>query len=553
MGIQRTCRNGDSEQQAASPADGRCGDLMARDDVRLQAFAREGLLSRGAPFLGAMLVAIVVFPLPPGGSGGSTVVAAVVLSALIVLACAFAPWSRLPRFAQGIPPFAYFVVIALLRDSDGGSRSAYAALAMLPVFWLALYGTRIDLAIGIAGLAAVFCAPLLLVGAPEYPASEWTHAILWVCVAPIVGYTAQGLVRQLRERATESTRRTDELLESQRETRRLVENMASVTDATRDISRTTDPKVARDVICSAACTITGGRFATLMEPDDDRNLIMTANYGLQGSPPVRIAIGKEASGAAVAFVSGKPFFVEDARVDENVSQRMTRTTGAVSIHFEPILRNEETIGVLVVGWGKVIHGLERQAIAAIRMLAAETAMMIERADLLAKLEASARTDDLTGLLNRRAWEEQLPLEMARARRATHPLCVAMLDLDFFKNYNDDRGHQSGDRLLKQSASAWGNELRASDVLARYGGEEFAVALPGCSLTDAKAIVERLREAMPSGQTVSAGVACWNGRESSEELVGRADAALYEAKRTGRDRLVSAGGPPDSPPLRSVAL
>jgi diguanylate cyclase (GGDEF)-like protein len=249
----------------------------------------------------------------------------------------------------------------------------------------------------------------------------------------------------------------------------------------------------------------------------------------------------------------KAYFVGDARGEASVSQRMTKATGAVSVHFEPILRNEEAIGVLVVGWDHVISDLEHQAISSIRMLAAETAMMIERADLLARLEASARTDDLTGLLNRRAWEEQLPREMARARRAAHPLCVAMLDLDYFKVFNDERGHQAGDRLLKQSTAAWGSELRASDILARYGGEEFAVALPGCSLADARSIVERLRESMPVGATVSAGVACWNGRESAEELVGRADAALYEAKRTGRDRLVSAGEGPTPPDLRSVAL
>jgi diguanylate cyclase (GGDEF)-like protein len=100
--------------------------------------------------------------------------------------------------------------------------------------------------------------------------------------------------------------------------------------------------------------------------------------------------------------------------------------------------------------------------------------------------------------------------------------------------------------------AWLGGFVTSDVLARYGGEEFAVALPGCTLADAKTIVERLRTAMPANQTVSAGVACWNGRESAEELVGRADAALYEAKRAGRDRLVTAGGTPPSD-LRSVAL
>ena len=517
------------------------------------AFARDGLLGRAAPFLGAMLLALVVYPLPPAGSSPSAWHAAAVLSAVIVLAAVWLPWSRLPRFAEVVPPLAYFVVIALLRESDGASESGYAVLAMLPMFWLALYGTRRDLAIAMAGIAAVFLAPLVFVGAPEYPPSEWARAMLWICVAPIVGYTVQALVRELRCRAAESARRAEELLVSQAETRRLLDNMSAVTDAARDISRTTDAQIARSVICSAAATITGGRFATLMEPDGDGALVMTANHGLQGSPPIRIAVGAEPSGAAVAFLNGKSYFVEDARDDASVSSRMQKATGAVSVHFEPILRNEETIGVLVVGWDHVISAVERQAISSIRMLAAETAMMIERADLLARLEESARTDDLTGLLNRRAWEEQLPREMARARRAAHPLCVAMLDLDFFKAYNDERGHQAGDRLLKQSTAAWGDELRASDILARYGGEEFTVALPGCTLADAKSIVERLRGSMPAGQTVSAGVACWNGRESAEELVGRADAALYEAKRTGRDRLVTAGTGPTPPDLRSVAL
>jgi diguanylate cyclase (GGDEF)-like protein len=517
-----------------------------------QAFARDGLLRRAAPFLGAMLLALCAYPLPPTGNDPTALAAAALLSALIVFTARFVPWAKLPRFAEVVPPFAYFVVIALLRESDGEGLSAYGVLAMLPVFWLALYGTRRDLAVAMVGVGAVFLAPLVLVGAPAYPSSEWTRALLWICVAPIVGYTVQGLVRELRTRVDDTSRRESELLTSQDETRRLVENMAAVTDATREISRTTDAEVARHVICSAASTITGGRFASLLEPDGQGALVMTANHGLQGSPPIRIVIGGEASGAAAAFFSGKSYFVADAREDPSVSQRMTKSTRAVSVHFEPVLRNEETIGVLVVGWDHVISALERQAISAIRMLAAETAMMIERADLLARLEASARTDDLTDLLNRRAWEEELPREMARARRAAHPLCVAMLDLDLFKAYNDERGHQAGDRLLKQSTAAWGDGLRASDILARYGGEEFTVALPGCTLADARLIVERLRSAMPAGQTVSAGVACWNGLESAEELVGRADAALYEAKRTGRDRLVTAGGhgPPD---LRSVAL
>jgi diguanylate cyclase (GGDEF)-like protein len=210
-----------------------------------------------------------------------------------------------------------------------------------------------------------------------------------------------------------------------------------------------------------------------------------------------------------------------------------QATGTVSMHLEPVLRNEETVAVLVVGWSRKVDGSGRIA-ASLRMLAAETAMALERADLLARLEASARTDDLTGLLNRRAWEEQLPREMARARRQSDPLCVAMLDLDFFKNYNDQRGHQAGDRLLKQSTAAWVAELRASDTLARYGGEEFTVALPGCTLANAIATVERMREVMPADETVSAGVACWTGRESATAWSPRAEPRRATSSQSGSE-------------------
>jgi diguanylate cyclase (GGDEF)-like protein len=521
------------------------------DHTRLQAFDRAGLLSRAAPFLGAMWLAIMVYPLPPEGSDSSALIGAAVLNSLILIAAIAIPWRRLPHFAQVAPPLAYFIVIALLREADGGSASSYGVLAMLPVFWLALYGSRAQLAFSFAGVGAVFLLPPLLVGAPEYPSSEWTRAVLWLCVAPIVGFTVQSLVNALRDRAEENRRRAEELQVSQEETRKLVVSMAAVTEATRELARTTDARVAREVICSAACTVTGARFAKLMERAVDGELEMTANYGMQGAPPLKVSLVDEASGAAAAFLSKKPIFVQDARGHTEISQRVVQATGAVSMHFEPVLRNEEAIAVLVVGWNREVDGSGRIA-ASMRMLAAETAMALERSDLLARLEEVARTDDLTGLLNRRAWEEQLPREMARARRNNEPLCVGMLDLDFFKHFNDERGHQAGDRLLKQSAAAWVNELRASDTLARYGGEEFTVALPGCTLFNAKDIVERLREAMPEGSTVSAGVACWNGRESAEELVGRADAALYEAKRTGRDRLVTAGGTPPGE-LRSVGL
>jgi diguanylate cyclase (GGDEF)-like protein len=521
------------------------------DESRFEAFKREGLLARALPFLGAMWLAMVVYPLPPNGQDSKALFAAAILNALIVLSAIGVPWHRLPYFAQILPPFGYFVVIALLREADGGAASPYGILAMLPVFWLALYGSRQLLAVSFVGVAAVYFVPLVLVGSPDYPSGEWTRGLLWICVAPIIGFSVHSLVRQLRDRAAESSRRAEELQVSQEETRKLVVSMAAVTEASREIARTTDARLAREVICSAACTVTGAGFAQLMERSPDGDLVMSANHGLQGASPMKVSLEEEASVASSVFLAKKPLFVEDARGHEQISQRIVQATGTVSMHFEPVLRNEQTVAVLVVGWNRQVEGTGRIA-ASLRMLAAETAMALERSDLLAQLEASARTDDLTGLLNRRAWEEQLPREMARARRQTDPLCVAVLDLDFFKNYNDQRGHQAGDRLLKQSAAAWVEQLRASDTLARYGGEEFTVALPGCTLANAIDTVERMREVMPADQTVSAGVACWNGRESAEELVGRADAALYEAKRSGRDCLVTAGGTPPGD-LKSVGL
>ena len=165
---------------------------------------------------------------------------------------------------------------------------------------------------------------------------------------------------------------------------------------------------------------------------------------------------------------------------------------------------------------------------------------MEKERLLARFEAMARTDQLTGLPNRRAWDEELRRELERARRGSHPVSVVMLDLDGLKQMNDQEGHQAGDELLQSAAIAWSTVLRVSDLIARYGGDEFAVVLPEATSEEGiLTLIERLREAMPEGQTCSAGIATWDGSESAEHLIARADAALYEAKRSGRDRVCAA--------------
>ena len=203
-----------------------------------------------------------------------------------------------------------------------------------------------------------------------------------------------------------------------------------------------------------------------------------------------------------------------------------------------MLKDERTaVGVLAVYWRDDLEEANEETRRAVRLLALEAAIAIERGELLGRLEVAARTDDLTGLLNRRAWDQELGREMARADRGGAPLCVAILDLDRFKQYNDAHGHQAGDRFLKQMASAWNGILRSGDIVARYGGEEFSLALPETTLKDATTMLERLRGTLPEGQTCSAGVCRWDGEESAEALTARADRALYTAKAAGRDRVV----------------
>lgn len=160
------------------------------------------------------------------------------------------------------------------------------------------------------------------------------------------------------------------------------------------------------------------------------------------------------------------------------------------------------------------------------------------------LDRQARTDMLTGLLNRRGFDTQMSFAMALARRSGRPLSLITVDVDHFKRVNDTYGHAAGDEVLRRLAQTLQERLRGSDVVARVGGEEFVAMLPDTDLEGARAIAETLVAAMNEQQdpvvgkvTVSAGVATLRGPEyESADLMRRADAALYEAKGQGRNRV-----------------
>lgn len=171
------------------------------------------------------------------------------------------------------------------------------------------------------------------------------------------------------------------------------------------------------------------------------------------------------------------------------------------------------------------------------------------------LDRQARSDPLTGVLNRRGLEERLRLAVSSARRGARPLAVAMLDADHFKRINDCFGHEVGDSVLRLLAETLRSRLRVSDAVARLGGEEFIAVLPDTDLAGALALAESLRAAIEEHMdavygniTVSIGVAVFTGTEiEGAALLRAADAALYLAKKQGRNRVCSAPAPSDNLP------
>ena len=179
------------------------------------------------------------------------------------------------------------------------------------------------------------------------------------------------------------------------------------------------------------------------------------------------------------------------------------------------------------------------------------------------LEETSHRDALTGVYNRRFFDEQITREILNARRYNWPMVVAMVDIDHFKRINDTHGHPGGDEVLRQLGNVLGKMLRSVDTVSRYGGEEFALILSHIDKTAATGLLNRLRAAvealiidMPSGQqtqiTVSVGAAQLLGGQAPGQLISQADEALYAAKHGGRNRVVFALNPPASCPSESVS-
>jgi len=222
--------------------------------------------------------------------------------------------------------------------------------------------------------------------------------------------------------------------------------------------------------------------------------------------------------------------------------------GVRSIAYLPLIAGGKVIGSLIIA---SCHpdAYGQRHINLLEQLVSQIAMPIENSRLYAKVEQRARTDELTGLLNRRSLDEVITSEIGRHSRYGGVFSLIIFDLDSFKTYNDNHGHLAGDKLLGQISSIMKGVIRSADQAFRYGGDEFAILFPQTTIKDAYQVAERLRKRVASEVktgymplTVSLGLASWPvDGIGVNEIIAAADTALYQAKRSGGNQSHRASG------------
>ena len=472
-------------------------------------FRREGLLRRTAPFLVAMVVAFAAIRLPATERDAGALYAAGALNLILAALVVLLPWRRLPRTADLLPPLLYMLVIGLLRDGVGGAPSGYATLVILPVLWLAMYGTRVQLGVGVVGVALLLGVPVLAIGRPEYPNEEWRRALLWVFGSGIMGLAVQDLVDQGRQRA---------------------EALHTVSAA---VGRRTREIETRSAICEAAKDNARATYAFLLEPDTNGRRLVTTAATDRLVEATEVFLSHGGHPAVKTYESAREHFQQQV-TDSPLIADSGVGTEAASILWHPVPGRDGAMGVLGVAWSAPLKRVPETLPPVMEALAAEAAGVIERTTLLLRLDAVAKVDDTTGLPNERAWEEEVPRELSQARRQGSPLSVVILDLGDFEFTPDGDLGRRDRQLLRSAADAWRRELGPSDFLAhRDAPGRFSALLPNLGPEDAQSVALRLQSAAPAGHHCTVAVATWNGLELPAALVERAETQIELERAAAR--------------------
>ena len=325
----------------------------------------------------------------------------------------------------------------------------------------------------------------------------------------------------------------------------------------RNLAHAPSPHALSQLIVNTICNEVGAELAALALYQEDQQrlaIVATRGYPAVLVEDLRIPPGTGVLGGV--FASRQPMLVVDAaRERPSQTRRLRYRTG--SFMAVPLFAGRNGLGVIALTDRHDGLPFTRSDLTTVRALAAPAALALarEQADNRAQeLAHAAALDSLTGLYNRRYFETRIAEEIQRARRYGLDLAMLIVDADDFKAVNDRLGHLTGDRVLKTMADLLRRSVRAFDVCARFGGEEFAIVLPGSDAKSATLSAERIRhriEAYPFDEelltpgirpTISVGGAILSAEATAQDLIGRADRALYRAKADGKNCVRMAPAP-----------
>jgi len=328
--------------------------------------------------------------------------------------------------------------------------------------------------------------------------------------------------------------------------RQRIEKILMLTNVTNDLSSTLDLKGVVEHAVAWTRELTGQMGepkVVLFDEHGSREFRRSEGTGVVTREP----IDRVRQGIRERMT---PLLVSDLMRDQRFRDLNIDASGVRSVIATPLIRGKGVIGVLHV------HSAEKGAFTPedwrlISLLGDLTSVAIQNARLYQRTQEEAITDGLTEVFVHRYFQERLTEEMRRVREAKGDLTLLMVDVDNFKVFNDTYGHLAGDSVLRGIAQVLRESVRGTDLVARYGGEEFAVVLVETSRDPGFIVAERLRAAVEAFNfkdvaptkpvTVSVGLACFpDHAEDERSLIERADEALYEAKRIGKNRVVITG-------------
>ena len=384
------------------------------------------------------------------------------------------------------------------------------------------------------GLAAVYLASLTASGNARYPMTA-----LWMAVF-VVPMTVLLSIRSVKEQD-----KSDAVIaalasqfEAQARGQKFESRLANALDMAEG-----EPEVVQVIERSFSAIVPDESIELLLADNSHAHLLRMASSSPTGSPP---SCGVDSPDRCPAARRAQIQRFTDSEELDACPKLRGRPEGSMSAMCVPVSIMGRSVGVIHVT-GKQHVAFSDNKVQDLETLAKLSGARLGLLRVMAETQLQATTDSLTGLLNRRSFEHRV----TAVRRQEPEVVVAMADLDHFKELNDTHGHETGDRALRLFAQVLRESLRADDLVCRHGGEEFAVAIPGCTIEKAGEIFDAARTRLEAALavaglpkfTVSVGVVLADPKDDLPAVLGRADAALFQAKREGRDRVVALDAPP----------